>query len=517
MSSDDDTSPRFHRGITLFLALCVCLIACCQGSASTIGRVLHFEHPAETAQGHFERTLEIADALETEPEWIRRPLELFLGRARPVLGEAIDAYEEVVELQKKALRDPTPPAPATPDAKDAKDAPRSAPTSTGFACAPSEIELEPRDTREKLVELLARLAILEGEAERPDDALATAARVERLGAPELASAIEHAYRRLAPNDAKRFDEFHLDALTPGWAKERLELRLAARTKDAARLAALEETRASRTRELARHGRDLVTCLFVPLALGLVALLAWLLRNRPALPASSASVPPEWSFEDGFAVLMRSIAFGIAIVVLVFTVQAKLAPWMVSLVPLVLVPLPMFVLIQRGLIAPRVLSFVRAMGLDAFPGGAWRWGALALGIFAADQLGGALILELCGRIGAGLHWTELARQDLVALPKASFAVDAVLGSTWFPFAVEVFARGLLFLTLRARMPATSAALWSAALVAAFQNASLPSFCAFLWSGFLFAWTFEHARSIVPALVAQCLGYAGVYASIGLLYR
>ena len=174
-------------------------------------------------------------------------------------------------------------------------------------------------------------------------------------------------------------------------------------------------------------------------------------------------------------------------------------------------------VQRGLIAPRVLSFVRVLGLDAFPGGAWKWIAIVLGLFAADQLGQALVLELCGRIGLGLHWTEPVPEALLSMPALAFAVTFVVGIAWDPIVSELTRRGVLFLTLRARMPALSAALWSAALVAAFHNGSLPTFLMLFWSGFLYAWTFETTRSLLPAILAQMLSFAASYGAIATLYR
>src|SRR5688572_5905347 len=105
MSSDDDLRPRFHRGLTLLLALLVCLSVCVIGSWGSFRRALGFEHPARTTREHFERAIELEAALQDEPEWLRRTVTVFLGRLRPALSEAIDAYAEVIALQSRALQE----------------------------------------------------------------------------------------------------------------------------------------------------------------------------------------------------------------------------------------------------------------------------------------------------------------------------------------------------------------------------------------------------------------------------
>ena len=562
MSSDDHLRPRFHRGVTFFLALLLSLSVCFMGSGLSLRGALVLRHPAETAREHFERTIELEDALRDEPAWKSRALALFLGRVRPALAEAIDAYDEVVELQAGVLRDakdapksepgdasqdapndattaPKKDAPGDESARDAKDASTastsaqdgSATPSTGdgatkpasggaFGCSPAPTTaptFPPKDARPDLVELLARRAILQGEAERVDDVMLTVVRVENLGLVDAARAIRYAYQRLEPRERARFADFDLSALKPGWARDRLELRLAQRTGDAERVSALESELGRRADELRSRASGLAWTLIAAVGLGLLVLLAWLAGNRPELPRSSGSVPPEWTFEDGLAVLLRSLVVGFVLVLGVeIGLGERLPDWSVVVTSLV-APIPLFFLVHRGLIAPRVLSIVRVLGLDSFPGGVWKWIAVVLALFAADQLGQALVLELCGRVGLGLHWTEPVAEPLLSMSTLAFAATVVVGIAWDPFVMELTRRGILFLTLRARMPATSAALWSAALVAAFHNGSVPTFLMLTWSGWLFAWTFEATRSLLPGIVVQVLGIGGVLAAVAGLYR
>lgn len=524
MSSNDHTQPRFHRGVTFFLALLLSMSVCILGAGTSLQGALVFDHPAATARGHFERTIAFEQAVANEPEWLRRPLLLFLGRVRPALPEAIDVYEEVVELQVRALRKDAP-ADAPAEEVRAPDAPaqdgttasaKPKPTSV-FGCAPTVVEPEPKDTRAELCELLARRAILQGEAGRFDDLLLSIARIEGLGERELARAIRAAYSPPEVRVAPATLAIDVSRLQPGWARDRFELRCAQRSGDTERANLLAAAGSAREDALRRSARTIAWALLASIALGLGALLVWLLRDRPALPCSTASIPPEWNFEDGLAVLLRALALGaIAFLGVRLATQGFAQDWL-FVGTWLSTPLPLLYLYHKGLIAPRALSLVRVLGIDAFPGGVGRWVLVVFGLFTADQLGQSLILELCGRVGLGQPWIESAQDLLLRISPLAFAATCAVAVLWNPFVDELARRGLLFLTLRARMPLLSAALWSSALVAAFQNLSLPAFLMTIWSGFLCALAFERTRSILPAVIAQTLGYAAFLGAFAAFYR
>jgi membrane protease YdiL (CAAX protease family) len=229
------------------------------------------------------------------------------------------------------------------------------------------------------------------------------------------------------------------------------------------------------------------------------------------------VPATWPFEDGFAVLTRSLVLGLIVFLLVRVGLHALELPLADVWSMLVAPLPMLWLMQRGLLAPRLESFVRAFGLDSLPGAPWRWIALVLALFTANQLGAALIADLLGRMGIGTHWTETVDESLLHAKTLTFGALAFVTVAWLPVFQELFCRGILFLTLRARMPLTPAALWSAALVAAFSNLSPPGFLAWIWGGFTFALTFEKARSLLPLIACLALANALQCLAYQLLYR
>lgn len=524
MSSDTDSPPQFHRGLTLFLVLGMSLLLCTRsvGSAVPVHRILALEHPAATARAYFEHAIELDAALASEPEWKRRVLALALGTSRPALVEAADAYAEVVDAQARVFDPPAPKTaagaalPAGSGKTTAGASTTPAPVEDASGCALKELVIPPKDDRATLTEFVARLAILQGEAERPDDARTSARKLENLGQPALASAIQYAYEPLVPEQRRAFESFDLAQLQPGWARERLELRLAHRCGATERERVLNEAAAERQQHLRTRANVLLAVWLVPALIGLAALLVWLLRDRPELARGNAAVPAEWTFEDGFAVLTRSLVFGILIVFgLGFGLKALDVP-LANVWPVLALPLPLLWLVHRGLLAPRVLSFLRTFGLDSLPGGPWRWIALVCALFTATELGGSLLLELLGRAGFTTHWAESVDAEMLSAESWAFAGYVLVLVAWVPLFQELFCRGLLFATLRTRMPFVPAALWSAALLGAFLNLSAERFAVWMWTGFVLAYALEHTRSLL-ALVAYstlvsaiyCLGYQLFY--------
>ncbi len=519
MSSDDDITPRFHRGLTLFLALLLCSLLCVAGSGKHLGPVFAFDHPAATARAHFEHWLEVDDALAHGAEWKARTLRTVLGHTGDALDDAIEGYSEVITAQAQVLRDPAPatttqePAPATADGAAPQDATKPAapkddaePDPGGvFGCVSARApQLPAKDDRATLGELLARLAILQGEAGRTEEMRAANLRLERIGEHALADAIDHAYRVIQTPQRRTVSSFDLAHLQPGYARERLELRLAQRADDAPELARLDEqVRERRERLTARYERVLGLVL-APIALGLIALLAWLLLNRPELPRASATIPPVWPFEEGFAVLTRSFLYGILLAGVSGWACSKYAPAAATMVVALALPLPAIVLTQRALLAPRGASFARVFGFVGLSGAAWKWVLVVLALFAADQVGSSLILDLCARAGSRLSWVDFVNESLLGANGAWRVALIVSGVAWLPIAHEILCRGLLFMTMRSRMPAVSAGLWSAALFAAFQNASLPGFLSYVWSGFLYGMAVELSRSLWPSILCMALG-------------
>jgi membrane protease YdiL (CAAX protease family) len=424
----------------------------------------------------------------------------------------------------------------------------------GVENAQPEPSPEARAAREReLTELRARLAIVLEESARSDEARVELATLERAGQDALASAIRTAYGPRAsdaastvdpraPDAASTVDARALDALGPGWAKDRVRIRLAEQTGDAATLNELAlASRASSDRWLVRA---LIAALasLLPMAIGLPLFLVWLWKDRPTFVDADARIPPDWSWDDGCAVLVRAATGGFVVLNVVgyFGSTRGIEPTVMWIT--LLASLPMLWWIQRGLIAPNGLAFGRTFGLwsrsnapaldpyasrngsspdlvrrRSFARKAAAWTVFTLGMLAIHQLGATAIEIVCRNFGVESHWSEAVPELMIWAPTPKLALSAIDAVAWAPVFEEIGCRGLLFMTLRRRVGPLSAALTSAMLFAMPHQYSLPGFLSVAWTGFVFALAFERCKSLVPGMVCHALWNASLLVNVVLLYR
>ena len=163
--------------------------------------------------------------------------------------------------------------------------------------------------------------------------------------------------------------------------------------------------------------------------------------------------------------------------------------------------PLIFLAWRFLTRPSGRKFSESFGLVLIPRGAGRLVLVVLTLLALGQLGEGLI-DLAGRWGGlSAHWTEWFDRDLV------WGSRAVVGMTIFdtviltPICEEIVFRGLLFGTLRRRLPLAPAAVLSAAVFAVAHGYGILGFAAVFWSGLLWAWAYERTGSLLPSMAAH----------------
>jgi hypothetical protein len=257
--------------------------------------------------------------------------------------------------------------------------------------------------------------------------------------------------------------------------------------------------------------------------GFLVLLAWIARNRPEGPASTAEIPPAWTFQSGYAVVVRS-AFG---AIAVFFVLLQSATWLdhgglttwaeISTAwGTLIISAPMLWLVRRRLLAASGQSFRATFGLASFPRPLW-WIGFTLAVFAVQQLGMHAILDVFRVGGVGLHWSDEFVPFAIWQPKALVIANAIDACAWAPFFEEIGFRGLLYATLRRHYGPWQAALLSAAVFGAAHLHSLPDLVCLTWTGFVFALAFERCKSLVPGIV--CAAWAGAFsiAATVWLYR
>ncbi len=446
--------------VTLVLGLALLgLLFAASLAMPMLSQMVGFERAPQQVARVYERRLDLAAALEKLPAWEKAALAPFLPVGGHVVEEALQGFETVIRLGGYVRE------------------------------GESRDEAALDGLRARRAVLLAELGRLE-EAQGDFDALAARGHTEFLDA----------VRGLA---AGRGDPAALALAGDGWIGRVAQAR-------AARAPAPEpSSAAARTLQWARVRLGLV-------AVGAAILLAWLARNRPEGATASIAIPPPWSPQVGFGVLVRAGFAAFAIYIALELLGAQLDTTLPLAFGALCASVPLFWLVRKHLVRPSGLSFADILGLrPGAPISSWLLTSLAL--FALDQIGSNALATAARATGAVEPWS-VSVDALVMWGSGAVLALSVADSVLFGvLAQELAFRGVLFPSLRGVHGPFHAALLSGLLFAAVQFVSLPAMLALGWSGLVYALSVERTRSLVPALVASALGTAFALAFDVALYR
>jgi len=143
--------------------------------------------------------------------------------------------------------------------------------------------------------------------------------------------------------------------------------------------------------------------------------------------------------------------------------------------------------------------------------------VAAALTAAGMIGEWALSQVGDREGLATHWTEWFDHDLVwgTLP---LTLITVIGAVVFaPLMEELVFRGLIFGTLRRRLPTGVAAVVSATLFAVPHGYGVLGFVAVFWSGLLWAYAYEETGSLLPGMAAHALNNAVASVTVLALLR
>jgi len=349
------------------------------------------------------------------------------------------------------------------------------------------------------------LAILEGEAGRMDSVRRRTEEWRRRPnpLPAFAVLVGAAYldEQLEEDAVSDLSGALAEALEPGWFRDRITTRLATRVGDKELLTAATESQETRGAHLLTRTRATLAVEVVLIVVALVLLVRVAVRRRVFDRISVAVLPPAWRGRDGIRVIIWGGALG-AILLFGSTFVPE-RPYFRLLIGAVtnLSFVPLIFLAWRFLTRPSGRKLSESFGLVLIPQGAVRLVLVVLTLLALGQLGEGLI-DLVGRwVGLSAHWTEWFDRDLV------WGSRAVVGMTIFdtviltPICEEIVFRGLLFGTLRRRLPLAAAAILSAAIFAVAHGYGILGFAAVFWSGLLWAWAYERTGSLLPSMAAH----------------
>jgi membrane protease YdiL (CAAX protease family) len=149
------------------------------------------------------------------------------------------------------------------------------------------------------------------------------------------------------------------------------------------------------------------------------------------------------------------------------------------------------------------NIVEAFGVSTIPGkwsGIVPWTAV---LTAAGIVGDLGIVWIADLLGVTVHWTEWFDKDLVWGNHLDLNL-LLLGMIVFgPIFEELLFRGLVFQTLRQKYSFGTAAGLSAVLFSVLHGYSIAGFFALVWTGFIWAWSVEKTKSLLPAIIAHGL--------------
>jgi membrane protease YdiL (CAAX protease family) len=364
--------------------------------------------------------------------------------------------------------------------------------------------------------LQIRRAILLAEADQWDEA-DQALQIVDDAQPQLADLVRRAYGDREHHNGSVADDRDTARLRPGWARERLELRLAEKRGDFELAGRVRESSGARDSELVKRTTTMTLCFVVPCALGLLVLCVWLLRNRPEIVPGSVAIPPPWSWERGFAILARSAFAGLAISTLLYVASTSFDLELLTVWTTFFASIPMMWWILHYLVEPSRLGLIEVFGFAVSARGIAGWIGLVLAVIAIDQLGTAVITVALRAAGVEPHWSEFVQESFVFGSTPFATLSFIDGAVWAPLFEEVGCRGLLYLTIRRRLGSKGAALFSAMLFGAVHLYSLPGFLSVCWSGVVYALAVEKCRSLLPAMSAHAFNNAFALGAAWLFYR
>jgi len=423
----------------------------------------NLERPEESLERLVSRELDLRQAFEQTSRWERRLYEL-TGSDPESFDDAIERFDEFDEEQ------------------------RSARTDLDLVVLLGEAGL-----LERAVSLIEALQSADDPAAQYGRWLEAA----YLDAPpaEEAAALTEQIRRDLPRD---------------WFTDTLVRRIATRVDDQAEEARAEASIEARGRSLLRRVRLLTATGTGLLGLGLVV--AWRLRRSPRV--AEAPMPPPWRDLDGWGLFFRATFAYLLVPAAAVLLLPRMAP--VTAVMGLMGGVPMLWWTRRYVHA-RGRSLRSTFGLRPREGSGLRllgWGLLLLAISMAGE---SLLYMGLGALGLTSHWADGFLEEFLWGSPAAVVAGTLDGVGWAPMFEELAFRGLLYPTLRLRLPVWLAALLSAAVFAVAHGYGIQGFVAVTWSGMTWALGYERTRSLLPGVLAHAGSNLLATASFLLLLR
>jgi membrane protease YdiL (CAAX protease family) len=410
----------------------------------------NLEHAEESLERLVSREMDLRQSYEHAPRWERRLYEL-TGSDPESFDDAIGRFDEFDDDQRSARAD-----------------------------LDLVVLLGEAGLLERAAGIIEALGGTEGEGAQYGRWLEAA----YLDAPssEEATSLSEEIRRELPGD---------------WFTDTLVRRIATRVDD-------QELQARAESAIEARGRSMLTRVRALTGTGaallvLAAVVALRLRSfRRDARVADAPLPPPWRGADGIGLFFRA-AFAYLLIPAAVVLLVPRVPPVTAIMGLV-GGLPTLWWARRYLHA-RGETVRDTFGLSPRPGRLARLLGWGLVLLAISMVGESLLYMGLGALGVSSHWADGFLEEFLWGPPTAVAAGTLDGVVWAPIFEELAFRGLLYPTLRLRLPAWLAALLSAAIFAFAHGYGVQGFAAVTWSGMVWALGYERTRSLLPGMLAH----------------
>jgi len=321
--------------------------------------------------------------------------------------------------------------------------------------------------------------------------------------PAFADLLELAYFKF--QDSRRptqnIDFSIFDRLEAGWFRDRLAARLGA---VAPNDVSLDEGRnSSNLLALVRLYTGLISLVVVAGLISIPWVIARLKSDDTNVAIGKMTIPPAWNGSTASAIVLRCAALFLMLGagVGIFTPILNVSEAAVLVIAYSIGIIFLLVLSRRFLLDGTNENIGEALGISAIPGrgvGVASWVALLAG---AGFLGDLGIIWLADTLEISVHWTEWFDEHLVWGDSLNLNLMLIAVIAVGPIFEELLFRGLIFGTVRQYFSFPAAAALSAGAFSIVHGYSMVGFVALLWTGFLWAWSVEKTRSLLPAMIAH----------------
>ncbi len=266
-------------------------------------------------------------------------------------------------------------------------------------------------------------------------------------------------------------------------------------------------------------RLLMACEMGLIGIGLVLLLRFGLGHLTGRVPQRNPRSPEnrvpWTFGEGTAVLARGGALTIVSMLLVAVIPGGLG--ILEDYGFIFLYLPSVILISLLVCRPRQCPFLQVVGCS----NVWQRLRTSLPlvfmVVALGFIGDWLILIGGDAFQSSVHWTEWFVPQVVWGSRMELVKTGMEFVLLAPLFEELIFRGILFTTIRTKFSFPISMAASALVFALVHGYGLIAFLTVLWSGCLWAWSYERSGSVIPGVLAHAVNNGMVVGSLVAFFR